>query len=116
MLAKCANPSCSARFRYLAEGRLFRVECDPPLDVRTRTKPQYFWLCSQCSETMTLSLDQETVIRIAVLSADDAVIRNDVPFIPLERKQGLLLSSFRSLGGPTSNWHPRSQNIPAYAE
>jgi hypothetical protein len=30
MLTKCANPSCLASFLHLADGRLFRLETDPP--------------------------------------------------------------------------------------
>lgn len=26
MLSRCLNPSCSAQFRYLHEGRIFKVE------------------------------------------------------------------------------------------
>ena len=31
MVAKCSNPSCSASFRHLEEGMLFRLEADPTL-------------------------------------------------------------------------------------
>ena len=33
MLAKCTNPSCSALFSHLAEGRLFLLETEPPLGL-----------------------------------------------------------------------------------
>ena len=67
MLAKCANPACAAKFRYLHEGKLFLFELKPdpsmrgpPADAdyadRSRT-PQYFWLCSSCSSNMTLLPD-----------------------------------------------------------
>jgi hypothetical protein len=36
MLGKCINPSCSASFRSLKEGRLFRLENDPNLQVVQR--------------------------------------------------------------------------------
>jgi hypothetical protein len=47
MVAKCANPPCRTRFRYLGEGRLFRIEIES-------SKNEYFWLCSDCASKMTL--------------------------------------------------------------
>ena len=46
MLSKCANPNCSARFRYLRGGQLFRFQTG---DVRN-TRTEFYWLCSQCSQ------------------------------------------------------------------
>ena len=58
MLTKCANPACSATFRYLHEGRLFVFEPKrdapqrgPPADLEDTGRshsPQYFWLCFSC--------------------------------------------------------------------
>lgn len=67
MLAKCANPACSARFRYFHEGRLFVFgpkpdapmrgpPADPDYVVRSHS-PQYFWLCSSCCTAMTVQPD-----------------------------------------------------------
>ncbi len=66
MLQKCANPSCSAPFRSLREGRLFFAETMPtgsaaPLHGN-RPKPlrhEHFWLCEPCSTQFTLRLDSE---------------------------------------------------------
>lgn len=62
MLSKCANPSCTAPFRYLHDGKLFRMEV--PATFLLNTPPQsskkppqrteFFWLCSSCSAQMTL--------------------------------------------------------------
>ena len=57
MLGKCTNPSCSASFRSLKEGRLFRLENNPTLRSCNVTTAEYFWLCS-CS-TMTLHLSDD---------------------------------------------------------
>ena len=69
MLAKCANPACSARFRYLHEGKLFAIESKadslrrgPPSDPEYLGKsnsPQYFWLCSSCCGVMTVQPDRD---------------------------------------------------------
>ena len=66
MISKCANPACSASFRYLHEGKLFRFErkrieearpfqeVDP--GVRKNSGGiEFFWLCDQCAATMTLT-------------------------------------------------------------
>ena len=65
MISKCANPTCSARFLYLHEGKLFRFErraCndnelllgfDPTLHKHS-SGVEFFWLCRNCAATMTL--------------------------------------------------------------
>lgn len=107
MLDKCSNPSCPAAFRYLQEGSLFRVECDPAFGFTVRTKPQYFWLCPRCSARMTLRLDCETTVRAVPLIDSGQVCRGDVAFVPMEKRGGLLLSVFKRLGRrPASGWRP----------
>ena len=76
MLAKCANPACSATFRYLHEGRLFVFEPErdapkrgPPADPEDTGRsdsPHCFWLCSSCCSAMTVQPDGDhgvTVVR-----------------------------------------------------
>jgi hypothetical protein len=75
MLSKCANPSCSASFRYFHEGRLFRIETSTgpgPGENAAPAKPprrvEFFWLCDRCAPQMTLEHDahgQVTVTRVA---------------------------------------------------
>jgi len=73
MIAKCANPVCSAPFHYLREGKVFRMEFDPngsPLRPKLDgSKPgrkiEHFWLCGPCSATLTLVMSAgrvETVL------------------------------------------------------
>lgn len=86
MLSKCANPECSARFRYLHDGKVFRVEPDAlthssrPLHGQLSTvvpervliaqkpsdRPEYFWLCSTCSEHSTVGTDSRGVVLVPV--------------------------------------------------
>ena len=56
MLAKCANPSCSASFRHLADGRLFRLETEQRFLSPNSRETEYFWLCEPCSAGATLRL------------------------------------------------------------
>ena len=66
MLQKCANPSCSAPFRSLREGKLFLAENLPrdpnsssPSPSPKLRRREYFWLCQACSTQLTLRLDTD---------------------------------------------------------
>jgi hypothetical protein len=65
MVSKCANPICSAKFRYLHLGKLFRMAVsadlagDPPVIAGASPKKsshhiEFFWLCEECAPEMTL--------------------------------------------------------------
>ncbi len=69
MLSKCANPDCSAPFRYLHEGKLFNLEPMPAEalpgahgESLLQHKVQHFWLCTQCASTLTLAVEQGQVV------------------------------------------------------
>ena len=92
MLSKCANPGCTATFRYLHDGKVYRLDVDvlaargdfdanrgvgAPLTAVSTLAPaplkkparalEYFWLCNRCSETMTLRVDRGNVVLIETL-------------------------------------------------
>jgi hypothetical protein len=100
MLAKCANPLCSAPFRYLESGGLFRLESDPLDSSDTRT-PEYFWLCRSCSAKMTLRLDEADGVRI--VQSQDATPREGeaLAFVLLDRQRGMLLNRINFFAYPT---------------
>ena len=97
MLAKCANPSCSASFHHLREGRLFRLEDDPELILSVNpyasisTNVEYFWLCSRCSESMVLRLGPDGTVVPA--SLPDCAHGNPKDFPIISRHQDKLLRS-----------------------
>ena len=74
MLAKCANPACSARFRYFHEGKLLAIEST--IDSSTTGSPtesdytvrpkrvRYFWLCPMCCCAMTFRRDGDGGISV----------------------------------------------------
>jgi hypothetical protein len=86
MLSKCANPACSAQFRYLHDGKVFRVDLEEraaghtpvrasqptgiPVSVvgpqllssGSGRRPEYFWLCGVCCQQMTLGADGGSVV------------------------------------------------------
>jgi hypothetical protein len=101
MLAKCANPSCSASWLNLGEGRIFRLEAEPEtnptlasppsFDVGHPGKTEFFWLCSGWSKKVTLRLGQDGTV---VLEAfPDYARRNPEDFAIASRHAGKLLRS-----------------------
>lgn len=92
MVAKCANPRCGRPFRYLREGRLFRLEPDPAFDSRADFDHsiEYFWLCGACSDLMTLRLDAQG----RIFTEDAAPAAGHAgDFAIISRHGGLLLRS-----------------------
>lgn len=59
MLAKCANPDCGAPFRYLRDGRIFRVERAAERGESPGHNVEHFWLCGACSAFLTLHTDRD---------------------------------------------------------
>lgn len=75
MVQKCANPKCSAIFRYANRGRLFSFEIRNPVgpcrDVPPaicERKPSHiainFWLCDDCSRTLSVEFNAQTGVSI----------------------------------------------------
>ncbi len=65
MVSKCANPNCPASFLYLHQGKLFRMAVETgktdglsPETRRAQSHVQFYWLCDDCSATMTLAYKQ----------------------------------------------------------
>jgi hypothetical protein len=55
MLSKCANPDCTKTLRYLREGKVFKIDS---AGKKAPRKVEHFWLCGDCSRTMTLVPDR----------------------------------------------------------
>jgi hypothetical protein len=75
MLSKCANPECTATFRYLHQGKLYRARMpkndprrtsfDEGNSVRKPVKPlEFFWLCEGCAQHLTLAFDPQSGITV----------------------------------------------------
>jgi hypothetical protein len=73
MLNKCVNPSCSSPFRYLRNGRLFRLEGDPLFRNSKANRLEYFWLCDHCSPSMSLRIAKEGKVLPIVLPVSSSV-------------------------------------------
>ncbi len=72
MLSKCLNPDCPTIFRYLKEGRLYRVEL-PSGQLRPalagapprRNQPvEHFWLCKECARSFVLTVDERGAVHL----------------------------------------------------
>ena len=96
MLGKCTNPSCSASFRSLKEGRLFRLENDPTLRSCNVSTPEYFWLCHRCASTMTLRLKEDGTVVTVLLASAIRGVPDGVALTSADRKKGLLLRTVSS--------------------
>ncbi|MGP0019262.1 MAG: hypothetical protein ACLPHP_11880 [Candidatus Sulfotelmatobacter sp.] len=70
MLSKCANPECIETFRYLHQGKIFRLSPTPEIQIATRAfKPELqerFWLCTGCAKKITLVWEGTQVSMVPV--------------------------------------------------
>jgi hypothetical protein len=96
MLVKCANDSCSASFRYLRDGRPFRLESDPTLWSSKSNRVEYFWLCHRCSSEMTLRLKEDGTVVTVLVPEPIRGVPDVVAVSWADRKTGLLLRSVSS--------------------
>jgi hypothetical protein len=96
MLTECSNPSCGAPFRYLKDGRLFRLESDPTLWSSKSNRVEYFWLCDRCSSEMTLRLREDGTVVTVLLPEPIRGVPHGVALTWADRKTGLLLRSVSS--------------------
>jgi hypothetical protein len=75
MVSKCANPECSALFLYFHQGKLFRLETEGREDRRRHlgdetgvSKPlrriEFYWLCEDCAERMTIAFDKVSGVSV----------------------------------------------------
>lgn len=72
MLSKCANPGCTASFRYLHRGRLFQFESRNRPQAESERMPvqgvEFFWLCENCATKYWLVSDADHGVRVIPFS------------------------------------------------
>ena len=83
VLNKCANPVCSAQFRYLHQGKLFEVEVQYAESLTSgQTKPgngkghaERCWLCDECAAHITLRFDaRRGVVMVSSLTGSEETL------------------------------------------
>ena len=93
VLTKCSNHSCSASFRSLNEGRLFRLETDPTLRTSQPKRIEYYWLCEHCASVMTLRLGDHDDVVAGTLPLPLQTVPKLVAVTLAQKKRGLLLQA-----------------------
>jgi hypothetical protein len=77
MITHCANPACAIPLHRLRDGRLFQFDVKSALPAtvgrehmerrKVTRNTAHFWLCGQCSESMTLIFDQLQGVKVIPL-------------------------------------------------
>ena len=88
MVSRCFNQPCSAVFRYLGKGKVFRLEPDGA----SAQEPEYFWLCDACAATKTLELLEDGYLAVSPKPTLAHNPDSDMP-LAINRRKGLLLRS-----------------------
>lgn len=113
MLNTCANPNCSESFRYLRDGKLFRLQTEAKGSSSEISNPEYFWLCGHCAESMSLRLTGRGEVVVCASESHSPTAECD--FIPLDRRGGLLLGCLRIMRRPIAHAIPAPRRRAAYA-
>lgn len=90
MVSNCANPACATPLRYLRDGRLFQFEVKalaangadtvPRLAKKTVSRQVWhYWLCGQCSASMTLEFDGREGLKVTPLPHSHQLPYSAVP-------------------------------------
>lgn len=62
MIARCANPDCSHTFR-MWEGKVYHFDRKvEDVDGSIKLVADHYWLCQECSLTMSLELTEEGLV------------------------------------------------------
>jgi hypothetical protein len=73
MLSKCANPECFETFRFLHQGRLFRLDPTPAVASAATSLGfllyERFWLCDLCAQSMTVAWNGKHANVVPISSA-----------------------------------------------
>jgi len=73
MLSKCANPDCNATLHYLREGKVFKIESEAEVTasgVKPIRQVEHFWLCGNCSVSLTLTYTKDLGVQVVPKPAD----------------------------------------------
>jgi hypothetical protein len=83
MLSQCANRECTNRFRFLHEGRVFVLDCNPkPASAKIgeggrqpERRIETFWLCAECAQSWTVRFDGTRVVTMRLPDPPTSQVR-----------------------------------------
>ena len=70
MVSRCANPDCTAKFRYLSRGRLFHLYARIRGE-RSAFRRESYWLCDACAPRLTVVARSDGTVEVQKLAVDD---------------------------------------------
>jgi hypothetical protein len=62
MVSQCANPGCRRELHYLRDGRIYAFAISAGNGSKSLER---FWLCGECSNSMTLTCLNQTEVKTA---------------------------------------------------
>jgi hypothetical protein len=62
MVSQCANPDCGRELRYLREGKIYAFAMSAGNGNKSL---EHFWLCGECSKSMTLTCLNQSEVKTA---------------------------------------------------
>jgi hypothetical protein len=115
VLNTCANPDCSESFRYMRDGKLFRLQTEFRGSSSEISNPEYFWLCGRCADIMSLRLAEDGQVIVVDTPGNHLASPAQVDFVPLDRRGGLLLGCLRIVRASAPRAVPVPRRRAAYA-
>ena len=81
MLSQCANPSCTNRFRFLHDGKVFVLDCGPNTASEkadegwnaASRRVETFWLCAECAQSWTVKFDGRRAVTLPVSESSNSL-------------------------------------------
>jgi len=64
VLSKCAHPACLGQFRYLRQGKVFKVRMPVAAARSHEHRIEYFWLCENCALAFKVVLREGAVMTV----------------------------------------------------
>jgi hypothetical protein len=62
MASQCANPDCRRELRYLRDGKIYAFAMSTGNGSKSL---EHFWLCGECSKSMTLTCLNQSEVKTA---------------------------------------------------
>ena len=70
MVSRCANPECTAQFRYLSRGRLFHL-CSRMRQGQSAFRSESYWLCDACALHLTIAARSDGTVAVQRIVNDN---------------------------------------------